>query len=83
MSEHEESPRNSVQAEQEKLLTVSHPGPSAWWFLGGGTIGYLAGKGAVMIEISDGEKSYNLARRYLVSVPEPDFVALKLRELRA
>lgn len=175
MSEQEESPRNSVQVEQEKLLTVSHPGPSAWWFLGGtmafvsvicllplmliddvgaggwafmagllvlcalfllwcikasrvsmmadasgihlhtltwvrtsipwervasvrsdstgsglnlgwkmlggGTIGYLAGKGAVMIEISDGEKSHNLARRYLVSVPEPDLITLKLREL--
>lgn len=65
-----------------------------WKLLGGGTIGYLAGTEAVMIEIDDDAarrlsqavgpeaQPRRLARRYLVSVPRPDLVSLKLRELR-
>lgn len=65
-----------------------------WKLLGGGTIGYLAGTEAVMIEIDDDAarrlsqaegpevQPRKLARRYLVSVPRPDLVSLKLRELR-
>lgn len=65
-----------------------------WKILGGGTIGYLAGKEALMIEIGDGarrrqgdqgaaEPPRKLPRRYLVSVPQSDLVSLKLRDIQS
>jgi len=48
---------------------------------GGGRVGYLAGAECIIIAITPGHP--NLAREYFVSVPEPEAVTAKLRQLRS
>jgi len=47
---------------------------------GGGRVGYLAGADCIILSITPGHEE--LAREYFISVPEPEAVAAKLRQLQ-